>query len=302
VAKKKQTVARRLFEFAPVLGGRRLVTVTAGPGLEPILLSLDGVPDERLETGHGDFPKNQADAPNRFRIHYRGDHWGAVDIATREDHHFVQPLPDGRWLLVRPWDYGEQDRNAHVYESDGRLVESFHAGDGLADVQTTREGRVWISYFDEGIFGHTHLSGNGLVCLDTYGMPVFRFGDLADPVVETMADCYALNVCSGKEVWLYYYTDFRLVQLVEGRIAGHWRTPVAGSHAFAVRGGRVLLGGSYDRKQSVFLATIGAADCEELEPVDEGGRPLGSFRAFGRRGRLFLATGEALHAVDLPSV
>jgi hypothetical protein len=83
VAKKKQTVARRLFEFAPVLGGRRLVTVTAGPGLESVLLSLDGVPDERLETDHGNFPKNQADAPNRFRVHYRGDDWGAVDIATR---------------------------------------------------------------------------------------------------------------------------------------------------------------------------------------------------------------------------
>src|SRR5262249_35994660 len=154
-----------------------------------------------------------------------------------------------------------RDRNACVYEADGRPAASFHTGDGVADVQATREGRIWVSYFDEGVFGDTPLSRHGLVCLDLRGSAVFRFGDLADDVVRSMADCYALNVCSGKEVWLCYYTDFPLVELMEGRLAGSWPAPVAGAHAFAVGGGRVLLGGSYQKKQSLFLAHIGAADC-----------------------------------------
>jgi hypothetical protein len=194
---------------------------------------------------------------------------------------------------------GEQDHNAHVHGPDGAPVSSFHAGDGIEDVQVTEQGHAWVSYFDEGVFGDSALGRNGLVSLDAGGKPVFRFSDLADPVATSMADCYALNVCSGKEVWLCYYTDFPLVQLLEGTLAGWWQIPVDGSHGFAAAGGRVLLGGGYDSKDSLFLGELGSEHFEELTPVDEAGRPLKRFRAFGRRHLLYLATEAALHAVDL---
>jgi hypothetical protein len=226
-------------------------------------------------------------------------------------------------LLVRSRADAEADHNAHVYGPDGSPLGSFHAGDGIADVQVTEQGHAWISYFDEGVFGFTSLGRNGLVSLGPTGKAVFRFGeliglatpvvqpsgaawtrfgDLAGPVLGSMADCYALNVCSGKEVWLCYYTDFPLVQLIEGTIAGWWPMSIHGSHGFAVAGGRVLLGGSYDKKESLFLGDLDTLHFRELTLVGKAKEPLRCFRAFGRRHLLYLATKTALHAVDLRSL
>jgi hypothetical protein len=68
---------------------------------------------------------------------------------------------------------------------------------------------------------------------------------------------------------------------------------------FAVDGGRVLLAGSYQRKESLFLGRLEELDFAEVTPADEAGEPLQELRAFGRRSHLYLATKEALHVVDL---
>src|SRR5262245_41324772 len=154
---KRRAVATPLQEFAAVLGGRHLINVSAGPSLDPVLLSLEQTPDYRVSTAHASFPKKRAASPNRFRLHYRaGEAWVGLDLpATAENYHAVQPLPRHRWLLVRGRAGGEDDRNAHVYEADGTPAHSFHAGDGIADVQATERGNAWVSYFDEGVFGNT---------------------------------------------------------------------------------------------------------------------------------------------------
>lgn len=300
MAKQKRTTAERLLDFGGQLGDRHLITVAVGPSFDPVLLSLEQEPDYRRSTAHGSFPKHRAGSPNRYRVHYPADEqWCFLDLPpTTENYHAVQPLRDGRWLLVR----GRADRsdhNAHLFEADGTPGLKFHAGDGIADVQATERGRVWVSYFDEGVFGDDPLSQSGLACFDGDGRPVFRLGDLPDPVLKSMADCYALNVCSDRETWLYFYTDFPLVRLLDGKVAGSWRMPVAGSHGFAVDRERVLLAGSYDRRESLFLGRFDTLEFEELTPADQEGEPLRKFRAFGRRGHLFLATDESLFVVDL---
>lgn len=144
------------------------------------------------------------------------------------------------------------------------------------------------------------LGRSGLACLARDGQPIFRFTDLgADRVVQSMADCYALNVCSDRETWLYYYTDFPLVKLVDCKLAGSWAVPIGGSHAFAVDGERVMFSGSYKEKDLLFLGTVGAANFQRLTPVDEIGTPVTRFRPFGRRHRLYLVTDAASYAVDL---
>jgi hypothetical protein len=292
--------ATRLVEFADVLDGRHLTAVSVGPSFDPVLLSLERPPDYRRSTAHGSFPKHRAAKSNCFRVHFRaGEQWCFLDLPpTTENYHAVQPLREGRWLLVRGR-AGRSDRNAHLFEADGTPGPKIHVGDAVADVQTTERGRVWVSYFDEGVFGDDPLSQSGLSCFDGDGRPVFRLGDLTDPVLKSMADCYALNVCSDRETWLYFYTDFPLVRLLDGKLAGSWRMPVAGSQGFAVRDERVLLAGSYDRRESLFLGRLDTLEFEELTPVDQEGEPLRQFRAFGRRDRLFLATDNALHVVEL---
>ena len=300
--KSSRATAMRQVVFATVLNGRHLINVSVGPSYDPVLLSLEGIPDYRKETNHGSFAKKQAARPNQFRIHrLAGNEWVTTDLpATKENYHFVQALPGAEWLLVRARATGAKDRNAHVHAPDGRLLRSFHAGDGIQDVQTTEQGLVWVSYFDEGVFGDTQLGRSGLACLDRRGQVSFRFTDLStERLVQNMADCYALNVCSDTETWLYYYTDFLLVRLVERQLAASWMMPIRGSHGFAVDGSRVLLGGSYDRQESLFLGDLETLKFRQMTPVDEGGRPLKKFRAFGREHNLYLAVEKALYVVDL---
>jgi hypothetical protein len=297
---KKRVLAQKLLEFAAVIDDRHLIAVTVGPSLDPILLSLGKARDYRISTGRGSFPKRKAAKPNGFRVHHlAGEDWVSIDLTeTSENYHEVQPLPEG-WLLVRGRADDEQDANAHVYGSDGSWLRSFHAGDGIEDVQATERGNVWVSYFDEGVFGNTPLGQSGLACFDAGGEPVFRLTDLADSVLKSMADCYALNVCSDREVWLYFYTEFPLVRLLDGIVAAHWMMPISGSHGFAVEADRVLLGGSYDEKETLCLGQLDKLAFEPVTPMTDAGQPLRQFRAFGRGQRLYLATAEGLYVVDL---
>jgi hypothetical protein len=62
------------------------------------------------------------------------------------------------------------------------------------------------------------------------------------------------------------------------------------------------LGGSYDEKDALFLGRLDTLAFEQILPVDEAGQRLREFRSFGRRHRLYLATTEALHVVELRSL
>ncbi len=226
--------ATRVVDLEEVTRSRHVITVTAGPENDLVMLSLDAPTDYRMTAPSGcSFAKLRADRPNHFRIdHFRGGEWRSCSLpSTKENFHNIQPLGEGGWLLVRGRAKGEGDRNAHVYSLDGTLCRSFPVGDAVADVQTTVRGDCWVSYFDEA-----PLEQGGRACFDPQGKQVFRFSDL-DPPAPFILDCYAFNVCSEREVWACYYTDFPLVRLVGRKVARIWpKIGVSGSHAFAVSG------------------------------------------------------------------
>ena len=302
---RRDIEARRLLGFAEVVGDRHFIAATVGPELDPVLLTLEQQPDYRIETAAGaSFPKKRAGRPNRFRIHHRvaDEAWKVLDLPeTAENYHAVQPLGDEAWLLVRGRADGEGDRNAHVYDHSGKRLRSFHAGDGIQDVQATRGGQVWVSHFDEGVFGGTRLGQAGLARMGGSGECSFEFNRIAGGGVPGISDCYALNVASEREVWLYYYTDFPLVRLVDGRVDGLWpRFPVKGSPGFAIDGDTALFGGGYNDRDTLHRVRLGDKRAVKFALTDEHGRLLKRFSAFGRRDSLFLQTDEALYVVELP--
>ncbi len=296
-----QSMAQRVVSFCDVTEDRHVITVTVGPSLEPIILSLRQSPDYRREAGWASFPKQTANHLNEFRIHYSvGDDWFFIDLApTNENYHSVQPLGTDEWLLVRGRSQSEQDRNAHVYGFDGNVRRSFPAGDGIQDVQVTRDSQIWISFFDEGVFSDVKIGQSGLICLDEHGRKLRDFEMIAG-TTGSIADCYALNVCSNQDTWLYYYTDFPLVKLTGGRLAEFWRDiPVSGSSAFAVgRKNNVLFAGGYHEREALIEVHLPTMKKRRLEPVDEEGTRIKQFSAFGRSNYLYLVTEESLFRLD----
>ncbi len=294
-------IARHLVDFETVTGNRNLITVTVGPQLNPIILSLGKEPDYRRENAAGAvFAKKKSDVSNDYRIHYCvGEDWFSVDLTpTVENYHSVQPMGAQEWLLVRARSAGDQDHNAHLYGAHGEHLSSFPAGDGVEDVQVTRDSKIWISYFDEGVFGESELSRSGLVCLEHAGKQVFDFHAVC-PAADPIDDCYALNVCSSHEAWLCYYTDFPIVRLTDHQLTGIWREiPVAGSHAFAVSKENLLFAGGYENRNELLHVDLLARRFKNLKPVTENGNVINEFLAFGRSHRLFLSTEKSLYVVD----
>ena len=157
-----------------------------------------------------------------------------------------------------------------------------------------------MSFFDEGVFGSTKFGQSGLVCLDDRGNCVFDYANHVGSDLPSIADCYALNVYSNREVWLCYYTDFPLVRLLDGKPEGVWKKqPVSGSPGFAVFGGSVLFAGGYNRKGEMFLVNLGNMRSETTIPVDGSGEPIKVLDAHGRRDRLFLQSTDGLFVIGV---
>ena len=169
-------------------------------------------------------------------------------------------------------------------------------------MQTTTDGQIWVSYFDEGIFGDTTFGHTGLACFGTDDGLLFDFNRIAQGLI---ADCYAFNALSNDEVWLCPYTDFPVVKIKSSQISKKWdNNPVHGSDAFAVWKDRVLFSGGYRDKGKLFIVSLYRLDGsqllkEECHAVDKNGSKINLKSAFGRGSRLYLETDQSLYFVEL---
>ena len=133
----------------------------------------------------------------------------------------IEILPGGETLVVASRCFRNLDSshemNAKVYGPDGKQNRGFLLGDGINHIQTDAEGRIWVGYFDEGIFGNfgwQHAGGPfgaaGLSCFAKSGQKIWDYEppEGFDPI----ADCYALNV-SSSGVWSHYYSDFPIAHI-----------------------------------------------------------------------------------------
>ena len=222
--------------------------------------------------------------------------------------HHAQPLPEG-FLLVGArcwWTPDGPDKNAVVCDHVGRVLRRFTLGDGIQDVRTTADGTIWVSYFDEGVFGNYGWGGpgpepigaSGLVAFDPSGRELFHY-DPSAAGTGMISDLYALNV-ADREVWAYFYTEFPLVRIRDGAYTT-WSLGLAGAGALAVRFPHVLLYGGYERRDRVCLVALDPSSTRcavsEARLVDELGKPLGSMFAHGVEDRLYLFDGKVLRTV-----
>ena len=197
----------------------------------------------------------------------------------------AQPLPQG-WIVVGRR-CGRGDSNALVFATDGRLVGSGRVGDGVEDVQSTHSGEVWVSYFDEGVFGSDEIAAAGCVRWEVIttdnGCTVEPAWKLQYP---PMADCYAMNV-TDQAAYVCAYTDFHIITIEDGRTL--LRDPVtAGSKALVTNGYQMAVVGSYDKPGSATLVTLEPDACRIVGQVAwrvPGSKPR-DVRLAGRGDRL----------------
>lgn len=167
-----------------------------------------------------------------------------IQFALLQQFPIIEQFPDGRWLVANARSDGQG--NTRVFGADGAERQRFELGDGIEHIKIDDEGRIWVGWFDEGVFGNDSWRLPGLKWAPSaHGIAAFddRGALLTHATLQSIADCYTLNVI-GAEAWACTYTDFPLWQMNNGaeRV---WRTDLAGTRAIAVKQPHVLAAGGY---------------------------------------------------------
>ena len=153
--------------------------------------------------------------------HKGGSRLDRNNRATRTRCDVSPSRPDGRVLLVGARcsfrAEGDYDLNGIVIDPLSGRSTRMLLGDGIRGVQVDDLGRIWVSYFDEGIFGNfgwgdpgsAPVGLAGLVCFSDSGEKIWEYPyQTHDPI----SDCYALNV-SGSQAAIFFYTDFPVCRI-----------------------------------------------------------------------------------------
>jgi hypothetical protein len=245
--------------LAPRGADDELVTASVGPGGEAIALwatpaSAEAMRRHTVSPGFASFPDPRTETPVGARvITYHPSTERDVAISGLEiAFPMVQPLPDGRTLIVGArcrWHSDGAEHNAIIIDADGRLIADGTLGDGIEEVLATPSGRIWVGYFDEGVFGNYGWGGSGPEPIGAPG--IVRFTPDLDAAWRypydaeggSIADAYALNV-DGETAWSSYYTDFPIVR-IESDVITTWRGGAPGARGLIIGDGRCALIGGY---------------------------------------------------------
>ncbi|MFE6484870.1 hypothetical protein ACFVGN_18295 [Streptomyces sp. NPDC057757] len=192
---------------------------------------------------------------------------------VRLRHPSLGALPDGGFVLAdarsRP---GEEQ--VQVFDALGRPSWAFRVGDAIEDLLVDETGDLWVSHFDEGIYGDDELSWPGLRRWSGTGDPLWEYRP--GPGHGPISDCYALNV-GTRAVCACPSQDFPLLEIREDRVVRVRENPVKGARGFAVHADRVVFFAPYGHHDRI-------VDCRMTR---EAVRPLGY-------GRLVRADGGEL--------
>jgi hypothetical protein len=283
--------AEKVLNFAEISADWTLIRVSTDWNGKPLLLFEEGRPPFPLSGDEERIRWYQTTPKAHHLIHFDEVRWKAIafpnDVGAKITS-FIQRLGD-YWLLVEA-----RGGIGRVCNQDGAHVATLNLGDAIQDVQTTADGRIWVSYFDEGVFGND-IGVNGLVCFDAKGNDIFRFAEFAETAgLPHIDDCYALNI-SESETWLSYYSDFPLVCLSDFKLQSR-REGLGSFSAFAIRGNK-LLALPADGSQALIEIDLCDLGEQQLDPVDDRLIPLSTFRAAARGAELYLYTEEALYRV-----
>lgn len=221
----------------------------------------------------------------------------------------VDRFQDGRWLVVGA--RAEPTPNARVLARDGSVLGRFMLGDGIEHVAIDHADRIWVGWFDEGVFGNEGWrveghqwppSNNGVACFAQDGvlLALPEWGPNA-----LIADCYALNAI-GDGAWCYAYTEFGLAHCVPGEPVRWWRNEVVGAKAIAIDGSLALIAGGYgvEGDKLTLVALHGAGHGEEAPEVASWSLPLrprtqaNEWEPAWEHPDLLLGRGDLIHMVD----
>ena len=275
-----------------------------GLGGEILVAIRQSREDPAVESpGFASFPKSRLDAGGDYRLLVQRPGQPLIRIQVRDEQipcSYLQPVPDGVLLVGArcswPQSEPEPEKNAVVFDHSSREGRRFCLGDGIQDVRVDPGGSIWVSYFDEGIFGNYGWGESGRPPLGVAGVAKFDASgnrldgyDAEAAGTEAICDAYAINLAAADDLWVYFYTDFPIVRWHQ-RAYRRWAFGQGGATAFAVRGDRIALFGRDHSLRILALEPDGQTRLVREARVTMDAHPAGP-------GTLACGVGEVLYLV-----
>lgn len=176
----------------------------------------------------------------------------------------VQMLDNNSFLLA---DRRSGSVNAFIFSTDGVLQKSFYVGDAIENI-TFSEGKIVVSYFDEGVFGNPP-STEGLAVFNLEGKQLF--GVNSSFGYEYICDCYALCKLGKHSVFFFAYTEFELAQLnLKNFQIERTKMPeiLAGASAMVSDKETIVFFAPYEHKNTLFRYNLYTKKLEKLGKID----------------------------------
>lgn len=322
--------AIRLTEVAEWLSpapGHVLLDVGVGPSGELLALWCAGR-DRALFEGtrapqwQSPSPEAAAKVPVTITRHEVDGRWSVLATVRglAVEHPVVQPLPDKQVLVAGTaceLRASGPDRNAYVLDRDGHRVLQGTIGDGIETLQATATGDIWAGFADTGIYGNNGwgepddarsiapIGESGLVRFDRGLVRRWEFdasgqaGRPRWPIVNV----YAMNVV-GDVAWIYYYDDWDIVRVEDGRLR-LWRTSSeGGATEMLVNGDTIALVGGYPPEHDlVRTGTLGADRLEAIQQsrlvLPDGAHLPPTVRMSARGNTLHVVTPDMRYKLEL---
>lgn len=183
--------------------------------------------------------------------------------------HYIRSFKNGTICIVGArCEYISEDiieKNALIYTRNGNLLNQMIFGDGIANIKIDENNNIWISYFDEGVYGNNgwvQPFGNmGLLYLNYNGELQYEYKP--EKPHKFIDDCYALTIDSKNDIWFYYYSEFVLCKYSNGNLT-YYKPHASGSSCLLIGNRSILMDEGYGKHNQ-----YGIFDKETLNEIDE---------------------------------
>ena len=183
-------------------------------------------------------------------------------------YHFALPIGDNIIMVGARCQYrnGDPEKNALIISHNNEIIKEFCLGDGIEDCLVTDDGRIIVSYFDEGVFGnlgwYNPIGASGLSVWNDNGEKLWESQ-------RPIYDCYAVNMDDSKNLWYYYYDEFKLIR-TDFITETEFIPQTEGSQFFLITadGKQIIIDGGYDNRSQFFVMDMDKNRISNSEVVE----------------------------------
>ncbi|GHF28361.1 hypothetical protein GCM10018790_02220 [Kitasatospora xanthocidica] len=281
------------------LAGRRALTWTVGPDGELAVLLVP----ERYAAPPGAWPSVKPPFDGEVVVHGRHGEWRVPLTGVEGSPDHLALLPGHRILLAEAradQDGEEWLPNGVVHGADGTPGRELLLGDDIGVLVSDRDGRIWMAYGDEGIYGDHPMAVPGLRAVDGTGRSVWSPRDRPQDRLPGYPLEGLAGATEGRYAWLAWYPSpsgsyLTRIDPVDGS-STTVPCPVRQPAGFAVRGREgVFLSGGGELTRHLLVGKewkrTGTQKLRLPGPVEPG-------RAHGRDGVLWFRCGNGWYRVE----